>query len=83
VKDGEYYLPRVLPMAHFSTGCFTRRRGFASSRLALSTANYRIGRKRRAVTWSNNVIEGNGRPVFKGDFEFAMDKREIEPFLLG
>jgi hypothetical protein len=23
---------------------------------------------------SNNVIEDNGRPVFKGDFEFAMDR---------
>src|SRR5215467_11676585 len=23
--------------------------------------------------WSNNVTEGNGRPVFKGDLEFAMD----------
>jgi hypothetical protein len=37
-------------------------------------ANYTIGRKRRGVTWSNNVIEGNGRLVFKGDFEFAMDR---------
>src|SRR5262245_1084882 len=24
------------------------------------------------ATWSNNVTEGNGRPVFKGDLEFAM-----------
>jgi hypothetical protein len=42
----------------------------------LSMANYRIGRKRRGVTWSNsnNVIEGNGRLVFKGDSEFAMDR---------
>jgi hypothetical protein len=37
-------------------------------------ANYTIGRKRRGLTWSNNVIEGNGRLVFKGDFEFAMDR---------
>ena len=40
----------------------------------LSMANYRIGPKRRGVTWSNNVIEGNGRLVFKGDFEFAIDR---------
>src|SRR5215471_947330 len=39
----------------------------------LSMANYRIGRKRRGVTWSNNVTEGNGRLVFKRDLEFAMD----------
>ena len=41
---------------------------------SLSMANYRIGRKRGGVTWSNNVIEGNGRLVFKGDLEFAMDR---------
>ena len=35
-------------------------------------ANYRIGRKRRGVTWSNHVIEGNDRLVFKGDLEFAL-----------
>ena len=40
---------------------------------SLSMANYRIDRKQRGVTWSNNVIEGDGRLVFKGDFEFAMD----------
>jgi hypothetical protein len=27
-------------------------------------ANYRIGRKRRGVMWSNNVTEGNPRLVF-------------------
>jgi hypothetical protein len=37
-------------------------------------ANYRIGRKRCGVTWSNNVTEGNGRLVFKSDLEFAMDR---------
>src|SRR5215467_2938443 len=40
-------------------------------------ANYRIGRKRRGVTWSNNVTEGNGRLVFKRDLEFAMDRFKI------
>jgi hypothetical protein len=30
----------------------------------LSMANYRIGRKRRGVMWSNNVTEGNRRLVF-------------------
>ena len=43
-----------------------------------SMANYRIGRKRRGVTWSNNVTEGNGRLVFKSDLEFAMDKLATE-----
>jgi hypothetical protein len=37
-------------------------------------ANYRIGQKRREVMWSNNVTEGNGRLVFRGDLEFAMDR---------
>jgi hypothetical protein len=41
----------------------------------LSMANYRIGRKRYGVTWSNNVTEGNGRLVFKSDLEFAMDRQ--------
>jgi 2-methylisocitrate lyase-like PEP mutase family enzyme len=36
-------------------------------------ANYRIGQKRRGVMWSNNVTEGNGRLVFRGDLDFAMD----------
>jgi hypothetical protein len=31
---------------------------------SVSMANYRIGRKRRGVMWSNNVTEGNGRLVF-------------------
>jgi hypothetical protein len=40
-------------------------------------ANYRIGRKRCGVTWSNNVTEGNGRLVLKSDLEFAMDREQI------
>src|SRR5215472_2281526 len=47
------------------------------SAVSLSMANYRIGRKRRGVTWSNNVTEGNGRLVFKRDLEFAMDRFKI------
>jgi transposase len=31
---------------------------------SVSMANYRIGRKRRGVMWSNNVTEGNRRLVF-------------------
>jgi len=41
-------------------------------------ANYRIGRKRRGVTWSNNVTEGNSRLVFKRDLEFAMDTQRVQ-----
>jgi hypothetical protein len=48
-------------------------------RKTLSMANYRIAQKRRGVMWSNNVTEGNGRLVFSGDLEFAMDSLRTDP----